>query len=366
MSIRDESEQIAKAPSMSSHPPSREQSMMGADPTVITETSRDIIRKLREQIPELQPTSPLYIRFDDVYLNRFVRARQYKLNDVITMVTNHIQWLREFNVADIMEFRFEELDQFRTVYPHGYHGTDKFGRPIYIERYAKMNADYLHKITTLDRIAKYWVRGYEILLYQRFPACRPGITQSTVILDLAGVRLSTFDSRAREFLRLISKISSDNYPETLGAMFIVNVPSFFSLVYNVAKPFIPPETKRKIHVITAKNVKSELLKHIDPENLPSFLGGECICDANSETDDRGCLCSDKGPWKSTMPDLHDKDEFVSCVDYGESRGSFAVDHFHTPMGTMNSLPSVREEKSHRKLSQKFGLFSCCRSPPRKH
>jgi hypothetical protein len=365
MSALDDSLQMKKTSSMSSQPPSREQSMMG-DPTVITEASREIIRKLREQIPELQPTSPLYIRFDDVYLNRFVRARQYRLNDVVIMVNNHIQWLREFHVADIMEFRFEELEQFRTVYPHGYHGIDKVGRPIYIERYAKMNADYLHKITTLDRIAKYWVRGYEILLYQRFPVCRPGITQSTVILDLAGVRLSTFDSRAREFLRLISKISSDNYPETLGAMFIVNVPSFFSIVYNVAKPFIPPETKRKIHVVTAKNVKAELLKHIDQDQLPAFLGGECVCDSNSTTDDRGCLSSDRGPWKDTMPDLHDKDEFVSCVDYGESRGSFAIEHFQTPVGTLTNLPSVTEEKSERKGTQRFGLFSCCRSPPRKH
>ena len=357
--------QARRAPSMPSHPPSREQSMMG-DPTVITDTSREIIRKLREQIPELHPTSPLYIRFDDIYLNRFVRARQYKFNDVVIMVNNHIQWLREFNVADIMEFRFEELEQFRTVYPHGYHGIDKTGRPIYIERYSKMNADYLHKITTLDRIAKYWVRGYEVLLYHRLPACRSGITQSTVILDLAGVRMSTFDSRAREFLRLISKISSDNYPETLGAMFIVNVPSFFSLLYSFAKPFIPPETKRKIHVITAKNVKTELLKFIDEDQLPAFLGGACVCDPDDEADDKGCLSSDKGPWESTMPDLQDKDDFISCVDTGENRASFAIEHFHTPMGTLTSLPSVADEKSDKKFIQRFGFFSCCRSPPRKH
>jgi len=170
-----------------------------------------------------------------------------------------------------------------------------------------------------------------------------------VILDLAGIRLGMFDSRAREFLRTVSKISSDNYPETLGAMFIVNVPSFFSILYNVAKPLIPPETKRKIHVLTSKNVKAELLKFIDSDQLPGFLGGDCVCDPSSSTDDKGCLCSDKGPWRAIMADNQDKDEFVSCVgDIGDPRA------FSTP--NISRLPSTMNETR----NPKFSFFSCCR------
>jgi hypothetical protein len=163
-----------------------------------------------------------------------------------------------------------------------------------------------------------------------------------------------FDSRAREFLRTVSRISSDNYPETLGAMFIVNVPSFFSILYNVAKPLIPPETKRKIHVLTAKNVKAELLKFIDAEQLPSFLGGNCVCDTASTTDDKGCLSSNVGPWKDVMAENADKDEFVSCAgDLGDPR-AFSIEHFHTP--NISRLPSSMAGIQQKK---RWSLFSCC-------
>ena len=299
---------------------SREQSNnLPADVTLITPAARAIIDTLRERFPELQPSSPLYARFDDAYLNRFVRARRYRLEDVIIMVRDHLKWFEEFGVADIMNFDFTELDQFRVVYPHGYHGQDKLGRPLYIERYSKLNADFLYKVTSMERVSKYWVKGYEQLLFQRLPACskegEKPVTQSCVILDLAGVKLSMFDSRAREFLKTVSKISSDNYPETLGAMFVVNVPSFFSIVYSVAKPLIPADTKKKIHVVTAKHTKEELLKFIDAANIPHFLGGDCVCDPRSDTDDKGCLRSDRGPWRvEKLVSKHSDEDFVSIHD----------------------------------------------------
>jgi hypothetical protein len=324
------------------------------NPLEVSDRAREIILQLREELPELRPGAPLYARFDDSYLNRFAKARQFKYADVLEMVKQHIQWLREFQVASIMEFRFTELDEFRAIYPHGYHGTDKMGRPVYIERYSKLSSSTLNKITTMDRVSKYWVKGYETLLYQRFPSCRPGVSQSVVILDLSGVRLGTFDSKAREFLKIISKISSDNYPETLGAMFVVNVPSFFSIVYNIAKPFIPPETKKKIHVVQSKHVKVELLKFIDANQLPSFLGGDCTCDPASTTDDKGCLVSDKGPWTTTGV-TEEMEDFVSCnsAEFHDSR-SFVTLPTATSGIAGGRLSTVAEKKR-----KGFLCFSCC-------
>jgi hypothetical protein len=193
----------------------QESKEMPTDVTLITPLAHSIIAKLRARFPELQPTSSSYGRFDDAYLNRFLRARKYNFDEIVIMVRDHLEWYKNFGVEDIKSFDFSELERFRNVYPHGYHGVDKTGRPLYIERYSKMNADYLYKITTLDRVSKYWVKGYEHLLFERFPACScagKSVTQSCVILDLAGIKLSMFDSRAREFLRTVSKISSDNYP----------------------------------------------------------------------------------------------------------------------------------------------------------
>jgi hypothetical protein len=344
-----------RTPSKGGIPDEQSREALG-NPLEITDAARVIIKQLREQVPELQAGHPLSSRFDDPYLNRFVRARKHNYPEVLIMVQNHIKWLMEMDVAGIGQFKFTELNEFREVYPHGYHGVDKLGRPIYIERYSKLNADQLFKISNMDRVSKYWVQGYEYLLYHRFPACSSEssqIVQSCVILDLSGVKLSMFDSRAREFLKRVSKISSDNYPETLGAMFVVNVPSFFSIVYSVAKPLIPPETKKKIHVVTAKHVKEELLKFIDPDQLPGFLGGNCVCDPQSPHDDKGCLRSDRGPWKQEDP-KGEMDEFVSLHD-GEvydSRSFITVGDQPHVVNTASRLDTVIEKPKRR------GWFCC--------
>lgn len=327
-------------------------------PLEISDAARDIIKQLREQVPELHPSHPLSARFDDTYLNRFVRARKHHYPEVLLMIQTHIVWLKEMEVATISEFKFTEINEFREVYPHGYHCVDKQGRPVYIERYSKLNADLLFKISTMDRVSKYWVQGYEHLLYDRLPACcKDGaqVAQTCVILDLSGVRLSMFDSRAREFLKKVSKISSDNYPETLGAMFIVNVPSFFSIVYSIAKPLIPPETKKKMHVVTSKHVKDELLKFIDADQLPRFLGGNCVCDPRCEADDHGCLRSDRGPWKKEVK--HDPDEFISLHDgeMMESRSFVTLEPMF--ISTASRLDSVPETPI-KKRSRGWLCFRC--------
>ena len=57
-------------------------------------------------------------------------------------------------------FDFKELEEVRRFYPHGYHKTDRLGRPIYIERYGQLNMKELWKVTTPDRMLKHYVKGY--------------------------------------------------------------------------------------------------------------------------------------------------------------------------------------------------------------
>ncbi|KAJ8762200.1 hypothetical protein K2173_007356 [Erythroxylum novogranatense] len=82
------------------------------------------------------------------------------------------------------DFNFNELDEVRKYYPQAYHGVDKDGRPIYIERLGKMDPNKL----------------------------------------LQG--LKNFTKSARELVMRLQKIDGDNYPETSSAMISVNCLSF--------------------------------------------------------------------------------------------------------------------------------------------
>ena len=77
-------------------------------------------------------------------------------------------------------------------------------------------------------------------------------------------------------MRLGAKVTQDNYPETLGNCFIVNAPKLFSALWAIVKGFLDERTRNKVRILGTGYVPV-LHQHIDPENLPTFLGGICSC-----------------------------------------------------------------------------------------
>ncbi|XP_050206978.1 phosphatidylinositol/phosphatidylcholine transfer protein SFH9 [Mercurialis annua] len=262
-------------------------------------------------------------RHDDYHtLLRFLRARKFDLDKTLLMWSEMLNWRRDNGVDSILQdFVYDEYEEVQRYYPHGYHGVDKEGRPIYIERLGKIEPSKLMSVTTVDRFLKYHVQGFEKTFAEKFPACsiaaKRHIDSTITILDVHGLNWMSFGKVAHDLVMRMQKTDGDNYPETLHQMFIVNAGNGFKLLWNTAKSFLDPKTTAKIHVLGNK-FQNKLFEIIDPSQLPEFLGGSCSCPSEG-----GCLRSDKGPWNDP--------EIMKVVHAGEAmylrkmRNSFSDD-----------------------------------------
>ncbi|XP_022892231.1 phosphatidylinositol/phosphatidylcholine transfer protein SFH13-like [Olea europaea var. sylvestris] len=239
----------------------------------------------------------LPVKQDDYHiLLRFLKARDFDIDKTIQMWEEMLNWRREFGVDTTLEdFEFEELEEVLQCYPQGYHGVDREGRPVYIERLGKAHPSKLMCITTIDRYLKYHVQEFEKALHEKFPACslaaRRRICSTTTILDVQGLGVKNFTKPAASLFAAMTKIDNSYYPETLHSMFIVNAGlGFKKVIWPAAQKFLDAKTTAKIQVLDPKSTR-KLLEVIDPSQLPDFLGGSCTCSVEG-----GCLTSNQGPW----------------------------------------------------------------------
>jgi hypothetical protein len=265
---------------------------MATEPTYLLQTLDEAQMQLISEFAYAIQTQLSVSAPDNHTLARFLVARRFDIPKATEMYRKYLQWQVEFGVDELSTFIVPELPSIKEYYPHGYHKTDKYGRPVYIERVGQLDIDKLLEATTEERLLKYCVREYEKVHSQVFPACSEAlgtnVRLSIVLVDLNGMTMKHLSKKVYGFLKIISGITQEYYPEILHKMFIVNAPKIFTIMWSIIKPWIDKRTKAKISII-GNDFLPQLLEYIDADDLPSFLGGNCMCP-------NGCICSNAGPW----------------------------------------------------------------------
>jgi len=253
-------------------------------------------------------------RFMDTLLRRFLRARTLNLDETVTMLEEHLEFRAENKLDEATPGSvygpgpachvFKELQEMRRFYPHGFHKTDRQGRPVYIERLGNLDVKALLAVAEPERICQYFMHESERQTTFRLPACSLAagrlVESSVSILDLKGLGFRAVTNGATiRTIRAIAKLQESHFPEVSGGLILVNAPSAFSMIWSAVTPMLSAQMLEKFEVFGAGQAaaaKKRLIELIAPENLPDFLGGTCTCCHVPG----GCLDSDAGPWSDPV------------------------------------------------------------------
>eukprot|EP00401_Gymnodinium_catenatum_P063794 CAMPEP_0117507798 /NCGR_PEP_ID=MMETSP0784-20121206/26612_1 /TAXON_ID=39447 /ORGANISM="" /LENGTH=640 /DNA_ID=CAMNT_0005303319 /DNA_START=20 /DNA_END=1939 /DNA_ORIENTATION=- len=271
----------------------------GVDGAACLESVRQRVNGPEGPAPGSAEDSQRYLRSDHM-LVRFLVARQWDVDKATAMLSEHYRWLGEKRMDALMQDPFPEEVHIKKYYPQSFHGTDKKGRPLYIERPGLIDMPRLCQYVKPDRLVDYFVVGSEAQVRRRLPACSLArgevVDKSLNIVDLEGLGLGLVSHHtARRVLKEIAKANQNHYPEMMGKLIIVNAPRVFSLAWSFVKPLLDAKTVAKISIYGTDKaaIAHALLDLVDADQLPQLFGGNCKCDGSDPT---SCMHHVKGPW----------------------------------------------------------------------
>eukprot|EP01110_Echinostelium_bisporum_P013814 TRINITY_DN996_c0_g1_i1.p1 TRINITY_DN996_c0_g1~~TRINITY_DN996_c0_g1_i1.p1 ORF type:complete len:266 (+),score=60.68 TRINITY_DN996_c0_g1_i1:119-916(+) len=222
-------------------------------------------------------------RANDALCFRFLRARQYDVDKAVAMYDAYITWRTENNIDAVLS---EGFCVDKELWQHSFHGHDKQGRPIFIERLGRTDVKKLTKAGhTIDSCVRAHCFQQEYMAAMSEASSKINgqhIEQAVSIMDLDGSSVFThLSSISREFYSRLAGIGQNYYPERLGKLVVVNAPRAFPMAWSFISPFLDEKTKKKIEIHSStKSSSAALAELIDKEFIPKEFGGECDCEAN--------------------------------------------------------------------------------------
>ncbi|KAG9131207.1 hypothetical protein Leryth_006064 [Lithospermum erythrorhizon] len=198
---------------------------------IFTSQEKEKIRLMRARAEKQDPSSK---DLDDLTMRRFLRARDLDIEKASAMCMKYLKWRQSFipNGSILKSEVPNEIAQNKMFIQ----GKDKQGRPIAV---IHGNKHFQNKIGGLDEFKRFAVLALDKLC-SRIPQ---GQEKFVVIADLGGWGYSNSDIRG--YISALS-ILQDYYPERLGKLFMVHVPSIFMTAWKVVYPIIDNNTKKKV------------------------------------------------------------------------------------------------------------------------
>ncbi|MED6133849.1 hypothetical protein PIB30_032088 [Stylosanthes scabra] len=214
------------------------------------------LTRLKQEL-EIQGIS-LPERIGDDELQRFYSACNNDVSSFFTAIKKTIQWRGSYKILSE-----EELESWSSLV--FWHGFDVLQRPCLIVRLGLA----CRSLASRDRpqFAQAVISQVEYGVLHLVGVENP---QITVLVDCEGLSPLRIPMKT---LRSCSTLLQDHFPNRLGGLFVIRLPSVVRVIAQTFIQVLKPTTRKKLKI---GEIHQKFLRDNLP-TLPSYLGGSCTC-----------------------------------------------------------------------------------------
>ena len=152
------------------------------------------------------------------------------------------------------------VSEYEEHYQGGFLGVSADGSPIVVRKYGMLDLHKIGVVVGKDHEVKegdtfeYFNRHHiwEMEWYNdlmRTLSFREGkIVKGSVFMDFDGLGMKQMGKETMKAIKKMMGDDSDNYPDSLRKLYIVNAPGFFTFIWKVIRPWLHPVVLAKIEM----------------------------------------------------------------------------------------------------------------------
>lgn len=208
----------------------------------------------------------------DTVLLKFLRAREFKVKDAMTMLKNAVLWRKQFGIESLLEEDLDLQEMNRVVFTCG---TDRENHPVCYNVYGEFQNKDLYEKAFGDeekrqRFLKWRIQYLEKGIMNQLDFKPDGVCSMVQVTDLKN---SPSLGKHRQVTKQALTLFQDNYPEFIAKKVFINVPWWYLAVNQMISPFLTQRTKSKFVFAGPSKSAETLFKHVAPEQVPVQFGG---------------------------------------------------------------------------------------------
>lgn len=210
----------------------------------------------------------------DTVLLKFLRARDFKVKDALTMIKNAVIWRKQFGIESLLEEDLGLPELEKVVF---YHGRDKEGHPVCYNVYGEFQDQELYGKAFGDEEKREKFLRWRILflekgIRQQLDFSPQGVCTMVQVTDLKNVP-GPGKKQLRQATKKALALLQDNYPEFVAKQVFINVPWWYLAYNRVMSPFFTQRTKSKFVFAGPSKSAETIFRYIAPEHVPVQYGG---------------------------------------------------------------------------------------------